>query len=245
MSSLGRLCRITLPKQQQLQNQKIRLASTQFVAGRKGYALGFEAPEGTRENVKTAKKRRDLGNSLPSHLEGTRPVAALETTSPKKLYRRELKVTRHKYARELLEKHGQRQMKSAEKLAMTEAKDKQSKEAFVSAKKQQQAHEQEVVELLDLKATEKAKTDRNQIRIANRLQLEEAQRNTRRKQLLKLYTSTESFVTLDNLDAKVDAVMTSEGRSFHEDFNELMHSTSTIQAEIEQRKAQLKEVMGL
>ncbi|CAO0799206.1 unnamed protein product [Mucor circinelloides] len=242
MSSLGRLCRIALPKQ----HQQIRLASTQFVAGRKGYAPGFEAPEGTRENTKTANKRRDLGNSLPSHLEGTKPTSTKETTtSPKKLYRQELKVTRHKYARELLEKHGQRQMKSAEKLAMTEAKDKQSKEALISAKKQQQAHEQEVVELLDLETIEKGQTDRNQKRLVNRLQLEEAQRNTRRKQLLKLYANTDSFVTLDNLDAKVDAVMTSEGRSFHEDFNELMHNTSTIQSEIEQRKAQLKEVMGL
>ncbi|CAO3609331.1 unnamed protein product [Mucor fragilis] len=241
MSSLGRLCRIALPKQQ----HQIRLASTQFVAGRKGYAPGFEAPEGTRENTKTANKRRDLGNSLPSHLEGTKPSSAKETTSPKKLYRQELKVTRHKYARELLEKHGQRQMESAEKLAMTEAKDKQSKEALLSAKKQHQAHEQEVVELLNLETIEKGQTDRNQKRLVNRLQLEEAQRNTRRKQLLKLYANTDSFVTLDNLDAKVDAVMTSEGRSFHEDFNELMHSTSTIQSEIEQRKAQLKEVMGL
>ncbi|KAL9552245.1 hypothetical protein PS6_004575 [Mucor atramentarius] len=238
MSSLGRLCRIALPKQ----HQQIRLASTQFVAGRKGYAPGFEAPEGTRENTKTANKRRDLGNSLPSHLEGTKPTSTKETTtSPKKLYRQELKVTRHKYA----QKHGQRQMKSAEKLAMTEAKDKQSKEALISAKKQQQAHEQEVVELLDLETIEKGQTDRNQKRLVNRLQLEEAQRNTRRKQLLKLYANTDSFVTLDNLDAKVDAVMTSEGRSFHEDFNELMHNTSTIQSEIEQRKAQLKEVMGL
>ncbi|CEP19091.1 hypothetical protein [Parasitella parasitica] len=245
MSSLGRFCRIALPKHKQLQTQQIRLASTQFVAGRQGYAPGFEAPEGTRENIKTVKKRRDLGNSLPSHLEGTRPVPAMETTSPKKSYRRELKVTRHKYARELLEKHGQKQIKSAEKLAMTEAMDKQSKEALSSAKKQQQAHEQEIVELLDLKSTEKANTDRNQVRTSNRLELERAQRNTRRKQLLKLYTNTESFVTLDNLDAKIDAVMTSEGRSFHDDFNELMHSTSTLQAEIEQRKAQLKEAMGL
>jgi hypothetical protein len=242
MSSLGRLCRIALPKQHQ--QQQIRLASTQFVAGRKGYAPGFEAPEGTRENTKTINKRRELGNSLPSHLEGT-TQSTTSSTSPKKLYRQELKVTRHKYARELLEKHGKRQMQSAEKLAMTEAKDKQSKEALISAKKQQQAHEQEVVELLDLETIKNNQTDRNQKRLVNRLQLEETQRNTRRKQLLKLYTNTDSFVTLDNLDAKVDAVMTSEGRSFHEDFNELMHSTSTVQSEIEQRKAQLKEVMGL
>jgi hypothetical protein len=241
MSSIARI----LTKQSQLQQQWVRFASTQYVPGRKGYAPGFEAPEGTRENTKESPKRREIAHSLTSHLESTNNKQAPETTSAKKQYRQALKVTRHKYARELLEKQGQRQMASAEKLALTQKRVELAKEAFDSEKKKVQQHQQQVVDMLALETSNTRMQDREQKRIENRLELEQAQRDTRRKQLLKLYTATDSFVTLDNLDAKVDAVMSSEGRSFHEGFNELMHSTSTVQSEIEQRKAQLREVMGL
>jgi hypothetical protein len=241
MSSIARI----LNKQPFKQQQWVRFASTQYVPGRKGYAPGFEAPKGTRETIKETPKRRDIAHSLTSHLESTKHKEIVESTSVKKQYRQALKVTRHKYARELLEKQGQKQMASAEKLALTQQRVQLAKAAFDDEKKKAQEHQQQVVDMLSLNTTEKKMQDREQKRIENRLQLEQAQRDTRRKQLLKLYTATESFVTLDNLDAKVDAVMSSEGRSFHEGFNELMHNTSTVQSEIEQRKAQLREAMDL
>lgn len=242
MSSIARI----ITKQPQLQQQWVRFASTQYVPGRKGYAPGFDAPEGTRENIKVTPKRRDIAHSLTSHLESTTSnKKAPETSSAKKQYRQELKVTRHKYARELLEKQGQRQMVSAEKLALAQKQAELAKQALDSEKRMVQQHQQQVVDMLSLETTTEKTQDRRQKRVENRLELEQAQRDTRRKQLLKLYTATDSFVTLDNLDAKVDAVMSSEGRSFHDGFNELMHSTSTIHSEIEKRKAQIKEVMGL
>lgn len=229
-----------------------RTVSTQYIPGRKGYAPGFEAPEGTRESTKVINKRRDIGHSLTSHLESNNSAKnkTPETTSAKKLYRQELKVTRHKYARELLEKQGQKELKSAEKLALTEKKNQQLKAYFEKEKEQQKQHEEQVVAMLQLDSskgldTGKRQEERTQQRIENRLALEEQQRNTRRKQLLKLYATTENFVTLDNLDAKIDQVMLAEGRSFHENLTELMHNTNSVQSEIESRKAQLKEAMGL
>jgi hypothetical protein len=229
----------------------VRSISTQYIPGRKGYAPGFEAPEGTRETTKMIPKRRDIGRSLTSHLSSSNnnKKEELATTSTKKLYRQELKVTRHKYARELLEKQGQKELISAEKLAITEQKKQELKVSFENEKEQQKQHEQQVVEMLslntDVNTNDNKVNDRNEKRIENRLALEQEQRNTRRKQLLKLYTNTDNFVTLDNLDAKVDAIISNEGRSFHESLHELMHNTNSVQSEIEQRKLQLKEVMGL
>lgn len=227
----------------------VRCVSTQqYIPGRKGYAPGFEAPEGTRESAKPVHKRREIATSLTSHLPGNNNTKVEKTESVKKLYRQELKVTRHKYARELLEKQGQKELASAEKLAATELRTQKAKQLLQQAKEQQKQHEEQVVKMLSLEKQQNnvdTGKDRTQRRIQNRLQLEEAQRNTRRKQLLKLYTTTEDFVTLDNLDAKVDAVISTEGRSFHESLTELMHNTNSVQSEIEQRKAQLKEVMGL
>ncbi|KAI8084127.1 uncharacterized protein B0P05DRAFT_536254 [Gilbertella persicaria] len=239
MSNLLRISRIRLPN-----TPFARCVSTQYVPGRKGYAPGFEAPEGAREEPKVVMKRRVIGHSLTSHLEGK--SRDIKTESPKKLYRQALKSTRHKYAHELLEKQGQKQLRSDEKLAMAEKKAQTVKQTLEAEKKQQQEHEQEVVDMLDLKATqEQSRLDRHARREENRVALQETQRAIRRKQLLKLYAATDSFVTLDNLDARVDAVMSSEGRSFHASFDELMHSTSSVQTEIEQRKQQLREVMGL
>lgn len=250
---MSSVCKIACRQVVVNKTQFVRCVSTQqYIPGRKGYAPGFEAPEGTRENAKPVHKRREIATSLTSHLPGSSSSNSneMKTESVKKLYRQELKVTRHKYARELLEKQGQKELASAEKLAATELRAQKAKQLLQQAKEQQKQHEEQVVKMLALEKNNDnnaltVDNDRTQRRIQNRLQLEEAQRNTRRKQLLKLYTSTEDFVTLDNLDAKVDAVISTEGRSFHESLTELMHNTNSVQSEIEQRKAQLKEVMGL
>ncbi|KAI9475757.1 MAG: hypothetical protein EXX96DRAFT_574514 [Benjaminiella poitrasii] len=227
---------------------QIRYLSTEYVPGRKGYAPGFEPPEGTRESPKTTPRRRDLSNSLPSHLDNSSGSnkPAMTTESPKKLYRRELKMTRHQYARELLEKEGQRQMKSAEKLELGEKKARMIKDNLEKEKRQQEEHKKEIVHMLSLdKIQQEAYKERSEQRIQNRLQFEEMQRNQRRKELLKLYSNVDSFVTLDNLDAKVDDVLSPEGRSYHTDLDELMHNVKSVHTEIEQRKRQLKEAIGL
>ncbi|KAI9345066.1 hypothetical protein BD770DRAFT_397189 [Pilaira anomala] len=230
----------------------VRSLSTQYVPGRKGYAPGFEAPEGSRETTKESNKRRQV-TSLTSHLPGTtkqnsnsRSSSSSSTpSSEKKIYRQELKVTRHKYARELLEKQGQKELISAEKLAFAQQTLQATKEAFVKSKQEQKEHEKQVVEMLSLDQEETRVNSRDQTRSENRLLHEQQERNTRRKQLLKLYATTNDFVTLENLDAKVDSIISTEGRSFHESLTELMNNTNSIQSEIEQRKLQLKEVMGV
>lgn len=222
----------------------VRSLSTQYVPGRKGYAPGFEAPEGSRETTKESNKRRQV-TSLTSHLPGTTKPNGTTPSSVKKIYSQELKVTRHKYARELLEKQGQKELISAEKLASTQQILQETKEAFEKTKQEQKQHEQQVVEMLALDHEETRVNSRDQTRSENRLLHEQQERNTRRKQLLKLYATTNDFVTLENLDAKVDSIISTEGRSFHESLTELMNNTNSIQSEIEQRKLQLKEVMGV
>lgn len=230
-----------------INSQQVRRISTEYVPGRKGYAPGFQAPEGSRETLKAVHKRREIATSLTSHLSGNGSKVVEQTKSPQKLYRQELKETRHKYARELLEKQGQKELKSAEKLALTQKKLEASLAQLETSKQQQKEHEQQVVSMLSLENDTQSLNakDRTQQRLQNRLALEQEQRETRRKQLLKLYATTQDFVTLDNLDAKVDAIISTEGRSFHESLSELMNNTNSVQSEIEQRKAQLKEVMGL
>ncbi|KAI8888729.1 hypothetical protein K501DRAFT_282611 [Backusella circina FSU 941] len=236
MSSFVRIGRVT-PK------APLVRCMSQYIPGRKGYAPGFEAPEGTREEPKLANKRRDLLHSLPSHL-GKSTNA--NYASPKKQFRHELKETRFRYAQELLDKEHAKRAASAEKAAVTEQKSAQLKHLHEQEKLEAKQHEEEVLELLSIKDAKVTGIEhRRQQRTENRLALEEAQRNTRRKHLLKLYSTTDQFVTLDNLDEKVDSVLSPGGRSFHDSLNELMQNSNLVQKEIEQRKAQIKEVMGL
>ncbi|KAG2232108.1 hypothetical protein BDF21DRAFT_409595 [Thamnidium elegans] len=241
MSNISVICRRMVPARINF----TRSVSTQYVPGQKGYAPGFQAPDGTRDTLKENHKRRQLG-SLTSHLSSTNIKPTEVTTSAKKTFRQELKVTRHKYARELLQKQAQKDLKSSEKLLVSQQLAQQTKEKFEVLRQEQKEHEQQVVDILSLDQTQEEKTnDRDQLRLQNRILHEQQERNTRRKQLLKLYATTNDFVTLDNLDAKVDSVISTEGRSFHESLTELMNNTNSIQTEIEQRKLQLKQVMGL
>ncbi|CAO3621816.1 unnamed protein product [Mucor hiemalis] len=225
---MSSVCRIAFRQVNKTQQFVRFVSSQQYIPGRKGYAPGFEAPEGTRESPKPIHKRREIATSLTSHLPGQKGTIGEQSESVKKIYRQELKVTRHKYARELLEKQGQKELASAEKLAQTEVRAQKAKQLFQEAKEQQKQHEEQVVKMLSLDNNNNNVdniNNRDERRIQNRLQLEEAQRNTRH--------------------AKVDAVISTEGRSFHESLTELMHNSASVQLEIEQRKAQLKEVMGV
>ncbi|KAI7900276.1 uncharacterized protein BX663DRAFT_518107 [Cokeromyces recurvatus] len=226
---------------------QLRYLSTDYLPGRKGYAPGFEAPEGTRETPKVNPKRRDIKLSLTSHLENNESKKSdILTESPKKLYRRELKHTRHQYAHELLEKEGQKQMRLAERIELGEKKAKLIQASLEEEKRKQEEHTREIVNMLSLdKIQQQVQKERNEKRIQNRLAFEEMHRNERHKQLSKLYSKVDSFVTLDNLDAKVNAVLSPEGKSFHEGLDDLMHNINTVQTEIEHRKEQIKEVMGL
>ncbi|CAO3681509.1 unnamed protein product [Rhizopus stolonifer] len=233
MSTVNCVCRLVVGK---------RFVSTQYVPGRKGYAPEFKAPEGTRETPKIHKKRRDIASSLPSHL-GSTTSEAQAANSPKQLYRRELKLTRHRYAQELLEMQGKKETVSAEKLAATEKKMEELSLNLEKVKQDQKKHEEEVASLLELEKEVMGVGNRTQSRNENRLVFNEEHREIRRKQLLNLYKQTSQFVTLDNLDAKVDAVM--QSRKHPQGLDELMNNSGDLHQEIEQRKSQIKEVMGI
>ncbi|PHZ11116.1 uncharacterized protein RHIMIDRAFT_244962 [Rhizopus microsporus ATCC 52813] len=167
-----------------------------------------------------------------------------EANSTKQLYRRELKLTRLRYARELLEKQGQKEMESAEKVALAEKKKEEMGAYFRQAKEEQKKHEEQVMETLDLDINQASQIkDRTEQRNINRMLFDEQQRQVRRQQLIKLYAETEEFVTLDNLDAKVDLAL--QNRKHVVDLNELMSNSNDLHVEIEKRKEQIKQVMGI
>ncbi|KAI9264452.1 hypothetical protein BY458DRAFT_514065 [Sporodiniella umbellata] len=233
MSNIQRLC---------LLNGSKRWMSSQYIPGRKGYAPGFEAPKGTRETPKIQRKRRDIAQSIPSHLGSTR-ADSQSANSAQQLYRRELKLTRHRYAQELLEIQGRKDTLSAEKLAASEQKMANLNQYFDQVKKEKKKHEEEVADLLGLKPEGQVAEDRTQLRNQQRLAFDQVSRDIRRKQLLKIYSQTSDFVTLENLDAKVDFVV--QSRRHPQGLDELMNSSNDLLKEIEQRKSQIKEVMGV
>ncbi|ORE08454.1 hypothetical protein BCV72DRAFT_323768 [Rhizopus microsporus var. microsporus] len=220
------------------------VSTQQYIPGRKGYAPGFAPPEGTRESIKIQKKRGDIATSIPSHLGAATEKSMSEANSTKQLYRRELKLTRLRYARELLEKQGQKEMESAEKVALAEKKKEEMGAYFRQAKEEQKKHEEQVMETLDLDINQASQIkDRTEQRNINRMLFDEQQRQVRRQQLIKLYAETEEFVTLDNLDAKVDLAL--QNRKHVVDLNELMSNSNDLHVEIEKRKEQIKQVMGI
>ncbi|KAF7729018.1 hypothetical protein EC973_005049 [Apophysomyces ossiformis] len=244
LSTLGRPCE---------QFRFMRLMSTRpdYVPGVRGYAPGFAPPEGTRESPKIARKRRDPGLSLPSHLpkaEGSSSSATTtETTSPQKQYREDLRSLRHAYARELLEKHGRREAASAMKRAAEEERIQTQKKALEEERAQKKQHELEVIQMLELELPKsEEQMDRKAQRSTNRQAHEKTLRDQRMKQLIKLYGSTADFVTLENLDAKVDEVLHHRRPPFVTNTVSDMIDTPAAEAEeVEKRKALIREAMGL
>ncbi|CEJ05226.1 hypothetical protein RMCBS344292_19171 [Rhizopus microsporus] len=115
---------------------------------------------------------------------------------------------------------------------------------FRQAKEEQKKHEEQVMETLDLDINQASQIkDRTEQRNINRMLFDEQQRQVRRQQLIKLYAETEEFVTLDNLDAKVDLAL--QNRKHVVDLNELMSNSNDLHVEIEKRKEQIKQVMGI
>ncbi|KAL0088050.1 hypothetical protein J3Q64DRAFT_1723840 [Phycomyces blakesleeanus] len=226
-----------------------RLFTTEAESTRPGYAPGFAPPPNSRDTPKLSSKRRNLGTSLPSHLGNASQRTAAETTSPKKHHREELRTRRHQYAQELLEKHGRREAAAAAKRMLNQEKIEAVRAELIKEQEEQKALEDEVVSMLSLNATESladTRTKRDATRVANRLQFEANQKESRLKLISKLYASTENFVTLDNLDERVDAVVkTKQQLPYAGSLHELLSAQSVDRAEIEKRKEMLKEAVGL
>lgn len=220
------------------------------------FATGFAPPKGSRETPKIVTKRRNPSTSLPSHLGNPdKSVPNAQSLSPKQQYREQLRQTRHRYAQELLGKHGQREAAAATKRAENEAHMQQEKQALALERQQAQQHEAEITKLLDLQtgnvhskeAIAARKEERQMLRQQNRQSHDAHLAAMRRKHLLKLYRSSESFVTLENLDAKIDELLTMPPFRYNyiSNLEEFMQTRSSSASEIERRKEVLKEAMGL
>ncbi|KAI7848863.1 hypothetical protein BDC45DRAFT_297406 [Circinella umbellata] len=219
-----------------------------FYSTTRSFAQGFEAPKGSRETPKIVAKRRNPATSLPSHLGNSSNKTT--STSPKKQHRDQLRLTRHHYAQELLSKHGEREAVSATKRAENEKQMQQEKQE--AAQERQEALEREALLVdmlkLDLQEAEGAPVSakRQAQRDDNRKQHEQSLRDQRRKQLIKLYSSADNFVTLDNLDAKIEeALNTKPHPSYHTSLEEYILTSTSEAAEVERRKEIIKETMGL
>ena len=196
-------------------------------------------------------KRRNPATSLPSHL-GNAESSSTKTTlnSPKKQHRDQLRLTRHQYAQELLSKHGKREAVAATKRAENEKQMQQEKQEAAQERQLALEREAKLVDMLklDLQEAEGAPVSakRQAQRDQNRQQHEQFLRDQRRKQLIKLYSSAENFVTLDNLDAKIEeALNTKPHPSYHTSLEEYILTSTSEAAEVERRKEIIKETMGL
>ncbi|KAI8393638.1 uncharacterized protein BYT42DRAFT_541868 [Radiomyces spectabilis] len=244
MLRFSRLTNVVKPCQY-IGRRSVTSEASASTAGRK-YAPGFAAPEGSRETPKIVNKRRNLANSLPSHM-GKSDASKKTFTSPKKQHREDLRSLRHQYASELLEKHGRREAAAATKKAQNEERLQQLKATLAKEKHDALEHEAKVVHMLelDLEKEDGKHIDREAQRALNREHHIEKLRAARRKHLVQLYASSESFVTLENVDQRVDDILKQKLGPYSKTLDDMMMTPDADATEIESRKAQLKEVMGL
>ncbi|ORZ06710.1 hypothetical protein BCR42DRAFT_427053 [Absidia repens] len=145
---------------------------------------------------------------------------------PKKQHREELRATRHQYAQELLQLQGQRDASAATKLVAMlgnpEALDN-TKTGEMSSLQQQIASERQ----------------------QNRLQHDQRIRAGRLRHLVKMYHATENFVTMENLDSRIDALLAHKESPPMYTLAELMFTPAAEADEIKTRKQLLNEAMGL
>ncbi|KAI9490336.1 hypothetical protein BDB00DRAFT_838070 [Zychaea mexicana] len=219
----------------------------------RSFAPGFEPPVGSRETPKIVPKRRNPASSLPSHLGNAKKnTTTTVTTSPKKHHREQLRQARHEYAQELLTKHGKREATAATKRAENEERMQQEKQALAAERQHALEREAQLVNLLNLDLASNSTTatrdssNRQAVRDQNRVAHQELLREQRRKELLKLYSSAESFVTLENLDAKIEAALSTKPHpSYHTSLEEYILTSTSESSEVERRKEVIKEAMGL
>ncbi|KAI8098613.1 uncharacterized protein BX664DRAFT_319163 [Halteromyces radiatus] len=228
---------------------KQRCFSTCTLQKQQQYGEGFAPPQGSRDTIKPVHRRRRIATSIPSHL-GNPSKATSDTTklSPKKQYREELRSTRHQYARELLQLQGQRDAAAATKRMENEDRLQSLKHQLEQEKLEHLQHEKEVVAMLtntnNVIASDQELKQEN-VRQQNRLDHEQRIRSTRLRHLIKMYHATENFVTLENLDSRIDMLLAHKDHPPMYTLAELMVTPAAEADEIKNRKELLNEAMGL
>ncbi|KAI8060328.1 hypothetical protein BC940DRAFT_312106 [Gongronella butleri] len=215
------------------------------------YGEGFAPPKNSRDSIKHVHKRRQVATSLPSHL-GNPAKPALDTTttlSAKQQHREQLRQLRHQYARELLQQQGKKDAAAATQRLEHEQRSQAYHAQVADAKQKALAHEKEVLAMLGnrdaVTSDHDFKEQHKQERVANRQRHDQQQRNARLRHLVKMYHATENFVTLDNLDAKIDALLAHKDSPPMYTLEELMVTPAAEADEIKTRKQLLNEAMGL
>jgi hypothetical protein len=247
MSSIQRIasaCRHTQWKQRGFSSTSISLQKQQ-----QQYGEGFAPPKGSRDSTKPVHRRRRVATSIPSHLGNAAKASADLPLSPKQHHREALRATRHEYARELLQLQGQRDAAAATKRIQNEERLQTLKHELDQEKKHHLQHEQEVVAMLgNTAAATQMEAEENVIqqqRQQNRLAHDQQIRTARLRQLVKMYHATETFVTLDNLDSRIDTLLAHKESPPMYTLDELMLTPAAEADEIKARKQLLNEVMGL
>ncbi|KAI8336102.1 hypothetical protein BC941DRAFT_428327 [Chlamydoabsidia padenii] len=211
------------------------------------YGEGFAPPKGSRDSIKQVHRRRRIATSIPSHLGNPAKASTDSPLSPKQQHREALRSTRHQYAQELLQLQGQRDAAAATKRIENEQRLQSLKHDLDQEKIHHLQHEKEVIALLGntIKGQTEETNQRQEEREQNRLAHDNQVRSARLRQLVKMYHATESFVTLDNLDSRIDALLAHKESPPMYTLDELMLTPAAEADEIKTRKQLLNEAMGL
>jgi hypothetical protein len=223
-------------------------SSSDYIPGRRGYAPGFVAPANTRSSPKPSKKtplETTLASHLPSGIERTS-----DSQSGMKAYREAVRSKRFEYAQELLTAHAQRRQQSMQKQEEN-VKDLNSKRQQMLTQKQAAiSHEQEVIHELELEsAFPTSESETMEARTAHRLQnlrsQKRAQSDARLNKLLAIYHDANNFITKENLDSKIAALVIQEHRPpFMQTFEDLKTSQEIgDMQQLQRREAKLRDVM--
>ncbi|GAB5591358.1 hypothetical protein Unana1_06258 [Umbelopsis nana] len=222
-------------------------SSSDYIPGHRGYAPGFAPPANTRNSPKPSRKT-PLETTLTSHLPSSQ--RKVESQSGMNTYREAVRTKRSEYAQELLTAHAQRRQQSKQKQDENVRDLNAKRQQLLTEKQAAISHEQEVIHELELdSALPSAESETLEARTAQRLQnlrsQKRAQSDARLNKLLAIYHNASNFITKENLDSKIEALIVQENRPpFLQNFEDLKSNQDFGDVQqLQRREAMLRDVM--
>jgi hypothetical protein len=165
-------------------------------------------------------------------------------------YREAVRSKRFEYAQELLTAHAQRRQQSLQKQEENFKELNSKRQLLLNEKEAAISHEQEVIHELELDSalpTTESETlaARDAHRLENLRSQKRAQSDARLNKLLAIYHDSKNFITKENLDSKLSALVHQENRPpFMQTYDDLKTSQEVgdIQ-QLQRREAMLRDVM--
>ena len=225
-------------------------SSSDYIPGRRGYAPGFNAPANTRNSPKPSRKT-PLETTLASHLpSGENAQRNSASKSGMNAYREAVRSKRFEYAQELLTAHAQRRQQSLQKQEENFKQLDSQRQQLLNEKQAAISHEQEVIHELELDSalpTTESETlaARDAHRLENLRAQKRAQSDARLNKLLAIYHDSNNFITKENLDSKLSALVHQENRPpFMQTYDDLKTSQEVGDVQqLQRREAMLRDVM--